>query len=834
MRFFKRFILILFAITALTIAGGGLTAYLYQDEIEQLILGELSSQLKAPIQTTDVSFSIIKKFPYASLEFNNITAHDAFATDTLLNAEKLFLKFNALDLYNRNYRIQQLELVKGAANIYYDLDGNPNYEIWHNQTDTSSKENRLQFGIDEVLLKNIDLSYKNQYSGIDIAAHTKESTLSISFSSGDLEMQLHGELFSQHLYADKLNQLANKNIDYWLTLDVSETGTALNGVCHLDDLKLNLNGQFKDGYSLDIHLEQADLSSLLSHVHKRYLKPIKGYKIDGISDIDLHLSNEFNTNLPPAIIANFSVRKGQLSGTENWKLNNASFSASYTNGNKRNSASSAIILKNIRCLLNETPLDGDVKINNFENPNLQSNFNTQLALSSLRDWSIKLPLKKTEGKLAIKGFYNGAIGFLNDPFEDFKSAQKHFDIELTDGLVQYDSSLTSFQNTRAKLTLDNNRLAIDSLHTTIGKGSLLQFNGALENIFSFSNEIPLTIVGGIIADDILVEELFTASPDTSSQAISIPKNIQTNLKLQVNDLSYDRFKMINFESRLSIKEGLVKLKSMTLNSMGGTISGDLTFNQLTDGRLRLISNTHLEKIPVRNLFYEFRDFGQETLKYKHLRGTLSADIYLRSEWDAYLNTLQDNLYSFIDVKMIDGELIEFPPMLLMSDYISVNELKRIKFSTLENQIEIKNRMIEIPFMEIHSSAIDIAGSGTHSFDNEINYEFKLLLNEILSGKFKRKNKQKASEFAYEEDDGIKGMTLFLKMEGNVEEPIVSYNTLRLRESLSDGFKQEKKELKEVLQNELNGYDQENNTNKTLEESPDYNNILEWEEDEHLF
>ena len=163
--------------------------------------------------------------------------------------------------------------------------------------------------------------------------------------------------------------------------------------------------------------------------------------------------------------------------------------------------------------------------------------------------------------------------------------------------------------------------------------------------------------------------------------------------------------------------------------------------------------------------------------------------------------------------------------MMMSDYISVEELKRIKFSTLENQIEIKNNLIDIPFMEIHSTAIDIAGAGTHSFDNEMDYEFKILLNEILGDKFRRKNKKKVSEFGVVQDDGVKGMTMFLKMQGTVDDPQISYNTLRLRESLSDGFKKEKKELKDVIKNQ---FEDKNNDNH-IQGNPDYDNIIEWEE-----
>ena len=184
------------------------------------------------------------------------------------------------------------------------------------------------------------------------------------------------------------------------------------------------------------------------------------------------------------------------------------------------------------------------------------------------------------------------------------------------------------------------------------------------------------------------------------------------------------------------------------------------------------------------------------------------------------------MYSFIDLKIEDGQLLDFEPLSMMSDYIALDELKRIKFSTLENQIEIKEGKIEIPFMEIYSSAAVIAISGTHSFENIMDYELKVLLNEILSNKFRRENKKKkTSEFGVIEDDGVKGIMLPLKMEGHVDDPKITPGTIKLGESLKDGFKKEKKEFKNILKNEFDknkGYKQEI-------ENTDYNNLIEWEE-----
>jgi hypothetical protein len=82
-----------------------------------------------------------------------------------------------------------------------------------------------------------------------------------------------------------------------------------------------------------------------------------------------------------------------------------------------------------------------------------------------------------------------------------------------------------------------------------------------------------------------------------------------------------------------------------------------------------------------------------------------------------------------------------------------------------------------------------------------------------------------SEFGVVQDDGVKGMTMFLKMKGTVDDPQILPNTFRLRESLSDGFKKEKKELKDVIKNQF----EDQNNDKHIKDNPDYDNIIEWEE-----
>ena len=63
------------------------------------------------------------------------------------------------------------------------------------------------------------------------------------------------------------------------------------------------------------------------------------------------------------------------------------------------------------------------------------------------------------------------------------------------------------------------------------------------------------------------------------------------------------------------------------------------------------------------------------------------------------------------------------------------------------------------------------------------------------------------------------------MEGPVDDPKITPGTIKLSESLKEGFKNEKKEFKDILKNEF----KKDKENRHQIENTDYNNLIEWEE-----
>ena len=174
-----------------------------------------------------------------------------------------------------------------------------------------------------------------------------------------------------------------------------------------------------------------------------------------------------------------------------------------------------------------------------------------------------------------------------------------------------------------------------------------------------------------------------------------------------------------------------------------------------------------------------------------------------------------------------GELIDFKPLERLSSYVSLDDLKHVKFSTLENTIEVENKVITIPAMEIKSSALSVFLSGTHTFEQEIDYSIKLLLSELLSNKFRKKNTAIDNEFGEVNEDGQIFTTVYLKMTGNTEDPKISFDGLKIKENIQESISTEIETIKTIIKEDIL------KTEEAEDEEQGQDVIIEWE-DENKF
>jgi hypothetical protein len=240
------------------------------------------------------------------------------------------------------------------------------------------------------------------------------------------------------------------------------------------------------------------------------------------------------------------------------------------------------------------------------------------------------------------------------------------------------------------------------------------------------------------------------------------------------------------------------------------------------------------------MFEQFENFGQDNLKDKNLKGILCSDVQFVSVWSSDLKICMDKIYANADITIEKGELIDYISADKLSKFLKIKDLSDIKFSALQNHIEIKNKKIFIPEMQINSNAINITGSGTHTFDNKIDYHLKILLSELLAKKAKKAKKEN-EEFGIVEDDSLGRTSLYVHITGTVDRPVFKYDKKKVKKKIKNDIKKEKNNIKKILNEEFGLFKKDTTINKKqakkiikeqeiLKQQEQGKFIIEWEKD----
>jgi hypothetical protein len=411
-------------------------------------------------------------------------------------------------------------------------------------------------------------------------------------------------------------------------------------------------------------------------------------------------------------------------------------------------------------------------------------------------------------------------------------------IELDEVIIRTREETPDIKLEHGIITLNDNDVFIENLSAKM-KSSDMILEGYLKNILSFvflEDEklfVDAELSSDMINMDELLKDYHSSSSTDTAYALGFPERVNSKLKLNIGELKFRRFEGQNISGVVMLKNKKLIAKELAFEAMGGSVSALGVIDGTSNSSILITCDADIIGIDITKLFYQFENFGQSTITDRNLKGRADVTVQLASVWDLELKPDMDKIYAKADITISRGELLDFKPMMALSEHIEVSELKHVRFSTLQNEIEIKNRNIYIPRMEIKSTALNITASGIHGFDNHIGYKIRVYLPELLAKKSKKKKRN--NEFGVIEDDGL-GLWLFLSMTGTADDPIVKYDRKEAIKKIGEDLKEEKKTLKKILNEEFGWFKKDTTLSKSkteVEKKEKFNDdyfIIEWDEE----
>ncbi|MCO6499005.1 MAG: hypothetical protein J5I47_01330 [Vicingus serpentipes] len=817
---------------------------LYEDKVKGYIIQQINDNVATQIDIEAVEFSVFKKFPYASLEFKKVTATEVTKRErkgTLFSAASIYLQFNVFDILNDNYVIKKVSVEEGLVNINIDKYGNDNYHFWKTQKD--KQPSSLSLELDDLTFKEMTFYVLNEYKNLDMAIEAVHVSLAGNFSDDEFTLTTKAKLLVQQINDEESSLMRNKIINLNTSLHVNQKTQLYHikkGEIRIQDLQFNLSGNIKnqtEGIQLDI-LSKGDgleIEALFSLFPEKQREVLSAYRTIGNITYASSIKGELSSKKSPAFNAEFTIKNGAIIEKKSTQsLTNLNIIGHFSNGKNNNSHTSILTLDQLEADFGAGHISGKYVLSNFVNPYIKCNAKATIDINTAKYFFKLDTLEIANGSLLLNLNYEGYIKELNNiQAKDLQKLTATGTAQLIDGEIKLINGTHTLKNMNGSFQFNNNNIRVDSLSAQTQQSNF-KLKGNCNNLLSylFIDNQTLTIHTKLYATKLVLDELLIndeKSIKDSNYTLALPNNIRFNFSATIDTFQFRKFHATHLTGNIELDDKVLTATQLSFNSMEGKVTGNFALDDSHNNELLMTSKVHLENINIRELFIQFENFGQKHILSENLKGKATTDIEFASVWDNKLNADKDKIYVLADLNIENGALIHYQPIYAMSKFIDLEELEDIQFKTLRTQIEIKNQTVFIPKTSINSSAIDVTISGKHSFDNRIDYRFKLLMNDILWRKAKN-NKKENSEFGYVEDDGLGKTTLFLRMVGTIDDYKLSYDTKGLKESFKENIQQEKQTLKTILNKEF-GWFKKDSTLKKEEKPKEDGFQIEWEEEE---
>lgn len=809
----KRLLILLVILIITTGSAAAWLKYHYKDIVRELIKKELDNRLVVDIYT-EIDFTVIKTFPYASVVFSNTYVMDPLQKDSvMLAAKQVYFKFNIMDLLRKNYTLNRIEISDGELKLYTNEDGDANFRHIMKPTPDSARVD-MEIELNKVSLQDIAVHYMDRKNDHSFNAFAEKAFAKGRFDEQNFSLSAYGNM--------KLKKLVSKGnvwavddqvfADMVMLVNAEQKNLSISrGKLEFNSLPLELTGSldFSEKQELDVRMKGSDLDmqQLLKDIPERFTEKLEPYKLSGSPYMNIHLKGSFADGRMPHIDSDFGLQGGNVKHKKSGiSLENLNLKGTFTNGEQNSGNTMVLDITEYSGTFDEQPFSGAVRLRNINQPGIHLVSKSRLDLNKLREFAGLDTLEAASGMLDIDLSYAfKPTDIQNLKPTDFASGTAEGKIALSGVSLKLKESNLELHEANGTLAFNNRDVVIRELKAKINENSDFSLRGYLDNLLPFLlfKDQKLHLVADLSSNYLSLNELLKqeqSSDDETVYSLELPADISFDLDLDVKKCEFRKFRGENISGTAKLRNQVLLLDNIRFNGMGGNVAARGTLNA-SGPQIRISGNAYLKNVHIKQAIYQLENLGQDKITHENISGVLWSDFSFSASFTRELKPMHKTFKAEASLKITDGKLINYGPMQQLAGFLKVDDLSQVEFGTLENDISVNHGVIVIPQMEINSTAANIKLAGQHTFNNEIDYHLEILLSEILSGKA-RANKKENSEFGRIEDDGLGRTRLFLKVFGTMENPKFAYDTQELKKKIKKDIKEEKTELKQIMHEEL--------------------------------
>jgi hypothetical protein len=839
------------ALSLVLLISGGL--YMFKDDIIKAVVSEVNKYLKTPVNVAKIDLSFWSSFPNLSVDFKHVFIADSFEgatkNDTLIYTDRIRLKFNPMDIWREEYKVHEVEVSPGALHMKIRKDGSVNYDIFAPSTDTSAAT-AFKFELEQVRLNGLRFNYDNKATAQNYKSHVEEMTLSGNFTESQFNLRAASRMQVQRAKSGEVTLLSNRAAAFDLELQVdTEKGAVYlpQATVYISNLPFEVKGGVtKEEVKFNVRSKDIQLTDLASNLAVSEMDEIRRFDGKGKIYFNLEIQGGTATTDPTNIDCTFGINGGELTEPESkMRLRAIHLDGEYSN--RGGSEKEFLKLKDVRFTTVGGPFSGELLLTKFNTPRFQGKAKGNIDMNVVHRL-FRIPYIETaKGNVSVKTDFDVHAELQANETLDYLVDKCEGDVEMHSVFIKLIDDKRTFSDMNGRLYLRNDEAGIDKVRAKIGNSDF-EIDGVFKNIVEYlKNKGSLNANVQLRSGTIEVEDLGTTTKEEKvvqdGRQFLLPNDIEGTVFLDVKKLSYEGHTFKQFKGNLLVGNRKLHFPIVTLINADAEIMGSLTIEERSPEILHLTTQVASNSIQFKQLFREWNNFRQDMIGEKNIFGKAQAKVYFEAPFDLRSGVISKSIKAEIFLRISDGRLKDVEAFRSITESLRtssaaklavgpkhINGLEKklldLKFETLENTFIIRNGRMEIPKMEIRSNALDIELTGTHTFEDLIDYRFAFRFREL-------KDQQRDSEFGEILDDGT-GMRVYMRMHGPLNNPTIVWDKQAKKEQAKENREEAKQDAKAILKTEF-GFFKNDTTVQIYQEQkkPKEQLILDFGEQQNL-
>lgn len=727
--------------------------FLFKDKIKSMIAKAINEQVDATVAFDDVSLSLFKNFPKASVTIDKLSIINKapFAGDTLVYMGELGLKMSVKELFKsegETMSVESLTTKDGIINILFNKDGLGNFDIaLKNAEETPSEGESKPFAltVQHYKIDNLRFKYFDERSKIRMVIDSLNHEGTGNFAQSKLDLDTHTTA-KLTLDMDKTNYMRNValKLDAVLGLDLDKSiYTFKQNKALINQLPLEFDGSIallENGqqYNLTFKTPTSSFKNFLGLIPESYSGNIATVKTEGDFTINGKVDGVYTETTVPkfniAIASNNAsfkypdLPKSVTNIVIDTKIINETgvLNDTYVNLDKLSFRidqdvfdASATIRNIVDNALVDASLKGTINLNNFGKA-YPVKLDVPLSGILKADVKTKFDMKSVEASQYEKIQNSGNISLSGFTYSGDGMAKP---VIINQATVQFNPSRVNLQQFNAKT--GNSDIAVtgtlDNFYGFIFKDQVLKGN--------FNMNSSQLLIADFMATETKTTtvkkegEAMTTTTGKTSDAVKIPAFLDCTITAKAGTVVYDNLNLKNVSGKMIIKDEAVALQNVRTDIFGGQIG--MNGNVSTKGATPKFSmDLALNKVDISQSFTQLDMLKSIAPIAEVINGKLTSTINVAGNLDSKemtpdLKTLTGNLVG----QLLSTTVNEKNSKLLtsLSSNLKFIDLDKLNLNDLKTNLTFENGKVNIKPFNLKYQDIAIQVGGQHGFDQSMSY-----------------------------------------------------------------------------------------------------------------